>query len=294
MPTLDEAFAHCEKLSRSHYENFPVGSFLLPKEKRKYIWAIYAFARTADDFADEGRHPQESAEDLKKRLEQLDDWEFRLVKSARGESQDPIFIALAEALKVLDIPVQLCKDLLNAYRMDVKQKRYKNFEEVYYYCKHSANPVGRLVLHTFGYKDEALHLLSDKICTALQLANFWQDVSIDLAKDRIYLPQDEMKRFGVTEGDLHARICNRAFKTLLKYCCDKTQTLFNEGLPLTWEVGKDLRLEMRLTWLGGTTILKKIHEKEYDVFRHRPVIGTVDKIGLLLRSFAPVNLKPLS
>lgn len=293
MPTIEESFAYCENLTKKHYENFPVGSFLVPREKRKYVWAIYAFARTADDFSDEGRDPKESAADLKNRLDQLDDWEVKLIKCSRGEADHPIFVAIAETMRKLEIPIQLLKDLLTAYRMDVQQKRYKTFEEVFFYCKHSANPVGRLVLHTFGYKDESLHQLSDKICTALQLANFWQDIGIDLAKDRIYLPQDEMRKFGVTEGDLHAKICNRAFKTLLKFCIDKTASLFDAGLPLCSQVGKDLRIEMRLTWLGGTTILKKIVQNDCDIFRQRPTIGWSDKMALLMRSILPGTLKPM-
>lgn len=291
MPAIEQAFQHCEQITRNHYENFPVGSFLIPKEKRKYVWSIYAFARTADDFADEERHPRETQADLQRRLGQLDEWEFKLIKCMRGETDDPIFVALGETIRELDIPVQLFKDLLNAYRMDVMQKRYKNFDDVYYYCRHSANPVGRLVLYTFGYRDEPLHQLSDKICTALQLTNFWQDIAVDLAKDRIYLPQEEMRRFKVTEGDLHAKICNRAFQYLLRYCIDKTEALFNQGLPLCSQVGKDLKLEMRLTWLGGTTILKKISKNHYDVFRRRPVIGFFDKAGLLLRALFPAALK---
>lgn len=289
---ITDPFAFCENLAKTHYENFPVGSVLIPKEKRKYVWSIYAFARIADDFADEGRHPRETPADLKKRLEQLDDWELKLVRCARGEADHPVFKALGETIQKLEIPLQLFKDLLTAYRMDVQQKRYKNFDEVFYYCRHSANPIGRLVLLVCGYKDEKLHQLSDKICTALQLANFWQDISIDLARDRIYLPQDEMRRFRVSEGDLAAKICNRAFKNLLKYCIEKTFTLFNQGLPLCWQVGKDLRMEMKLTWLGGTSILKKIIQNEYDVFRKRPVIGTQDKIKLLLRALLPLKLKP--
>lgn len=292
MPTSQESFAHCENLAKTHYENFPVGSFLIPKEKQKYIRAIYAFARTADDFADEGRHPSETPEDLKKRLDLLDEWELKFVNCSRGEADHPIFIALSETIRDMEIPIQLFKDLLTAYRMDVRQNRYKDFEELFYYCRHSANPVGRLVLHTFGYKDESLHALSDKICTALQLANFWQDVSIDLAKDRIYLPQEEMRRFCVTEADLHAKICNPAFKNLMKYCMERTAVLFNDGLPLCSKVGKDLKLEMRLTWLGGTTILKKIAKENYDVFRRRPTIRWYDKAILLFHSFLPIGLKP--
>ncbi len=290
---LDRAFAHCENMAKSHYENFPVGSSFLPKDNRKYIWAIYAFARTADDFADEGRHARETPGDLKQRLDQLDDWELRLMQCSRGEAKDPAFIALAETIRALDLPLQLFKDLLTAYRMDVKQNRYKTFDEVFYYCRHSANPVGRLVLLTFGYRDENIHKLSDNICTALQLANFWQDIAVDLAKNRIYIPQDEMRRFRVTEGDLHAKICNRAFQTLLKYCMERTAALFNNGLPLCTQVGRDLKLEMRLTWLGGTAILRKISAIDCDVFRRRPSLGMFDAAGLLARAVIPIDLGPV-
>lgn len=292
MSSIDHAYEFCEKLAKSHYENFPVGA-LVPKEHQKYVWAIYAFARTADDFADEGRHSRETNEELQKRLSQLDEWEFKLMKSSRGEADDPIFIALAQTIRDLEIPTQLLKDLLTAYRMDVRQNRYKNFDELFFYCKHSANPVGRLVLHIFGYRDEPLNLLSDKICTALQLTNFWQDIAVDIAKNRIYLPQDEMAKFRVTEGDIHLKICNRAFITLLKYCIDKTAKLFDEGLPLCSQVKKDIKLEMRLTWLGGTTVLKKIARNHYDVFRRRPTIKLLDKAILLTRALMPTALKPI-
>ncbi len=291
--TIEEAFAHCENLAKSHYENFPVGSTLTPRAKRKYIWAVYAFARTADDFADEERHPGETAGDLERRIGLLDEWELKLIKAGRGDAQDPIFIALAETLKVLDLPVQLLKDLLTAYRMDVRQKRYKDWNEVLFYCRHSANPVGRLVLHTYGYKDEALHQLSDKICTALQLTNFWQDLKIDLAKDRIYIPQDDLKKFHVTEGDLHAQIVNRAYQMLMQYLSDRTAALFNEGLPLVKAVKSDLKLEMRLTWLGGTEILKRVKAVEYDVYRRRPSLSAFNVAVLLARALVPLPLKPI-
>lgn len=293
MSSIEEAFKYCEQMAKSHYENFPVGSFLVPKEKQKYVWAVYAFARTADDIADEGRQPRESREELQRRLDQLDDWEFKLAKASRGEADHPIFIAVAETLQKIQLPAQLLKDLLTAYRMDVRQNRYKDFDELFFYCKHSANPVGRLVLHIFGYRDESLNQYSDKICTALQLANFWQDIGVDLAKNRIYLPQNEMAKFRVTEGDVHLKICNRAFETLLRYCLDRTAALFDEGLPLCSKVGKDLRLEMRLTWLGGTSILKKIEKNGYDVYRKRPVIGLIDKARLLGRALLPFNLQPV-
>lgn len=292
-PSVQQAYAFCEQMAKSHYENFPVGSFLIPKERRRHVWAVYAFARTADDFADEGRDARETPESLQKRLAQLDDWEYKLLQAGKGQAEHPIFVAVAETLKDAQIPVQLLKDLLTAYRMDVQRKRYKSFEDLFFYCKHSANPVGRLVLHIMNYKDESIHLLSDHICTALQLANFWQDVAIDLAKDRIYLPEDEMRRFRVTEGDLHAKICNRAFQTLMQFCSDKTASLFNQGLPLTQQVGRDLRWEMRLTWLGGTTILKKLSQNHFDIYRNRPKIGLMDKVALLSRALLPMDLKPI-
>lgn len=293
MSVLEEAFRVCESLAKKHYENFPVGSFLVPREKRKYVWAIYAFARTADDFADEGRFKGESQSDLKKRLDQLDEWEDFLEKSVSGRSDHPIFIALSETISKLALPAQLLKDLLTAYRMDVEKNRYKNFEEVLYYCKHSANPVGRLVLHIFGYQDSAIHQLSDHICTGLQLTNFWQDISIDFKKDRIYLPQDQMQYFGVSEEDLKKENFNESFKRLLSFCVQKTSQFFNQGLPLTEKVGKDLKIEMRLTWLGGTTILRKIKEKDYNIFEVRPEITWKDKISLLARSLFPKPINPL-
>ncbi len=293
MTKIEEAFAHCETITKNHYENFPVGSFLTPRDKRKYIWAIYAFARTADDFADEGRHGGESKEQLQNRIAQLDDWEFRLVQASRGEATEPIFVAMAQTLTDLEIPVQLLKDLLTAYRMDVLQRRYNTWEDVLFYCKHSANPVGRLVLHVFGYKDEKIHQLSDKICTALQLTNFWQDINVDLEKDRIYIPLAEMQKFKVTEGDLQAKIVNRAYQMLMKYLAGRTAALFNEGLPLVKTVGKDLRLEMRLTWLGGTAILKNTEKVGFDVYRNRPSLSKLDFTLLLGRALFPADLKPV-
>ncbi len=293
MSQVEEAFKHCESLTRNHYENFPVGSFLLPKDRRKYIWAIYAFARTADDFADEERHPNETPAEIEKRLALLDQWEYQLDQAAKGNAQDPIFIALAQTLKDLQLPAQLLKDLLTAYRMDVRQARYKTWEDVLFYCKHSANPVGRLVLYVFGYRDEKIHQYSDKICTALQLTNFWQDIAVDLEKNRIYIPQDDMRKFHVTEGDLSAKIVNRAFVMMMKYLAGRTAALFNEGLPLLSAVGKDLKLEMRVTWLGGTAVLHKTEKCGFDVHRRRPELSKLDFAGLLARAILPVPLKPI-
>ncbi len=275
---IDQAFEYCGKITRDHYENFPVASLLIPKKIRPYVYSIYAFARTADDFADEPEYEG-------RRLEELDRWGKMLEECESGTPTHPIFIALQHTHRKSQIPIQLFRDLLTAFRMDVTVKRYENFERVLFYCKHSANPVGRLILHLFGYHDPELHKLSDYICTALQLANFWQDVSVDLKKDRIYIPQDEMKQFGYTTEQLFKKEINRSFKELLKYQVDRTQHLFDLGLPLCFSVKRPLSLELKVTWLGGTAILRKIEALEYEVLHERPKINKLDKVRLLFNAF---------
>src|SRR5262245_32300253 len=253
---VTEAFAHCERIAREHYENFPVGSLLVPKSKRKHVYSIYAFARTADDFADEG-YGSSGLTDAD-RLAALDDWDRRLEDCYRGSADHPIFVALAETVKELDLPIKLFSDLLSAFKQDVLKRRYTNFDEVLDYCDRSANPVGRLILLLFDYRDERLHLLSDCICTRLSLANFWQDVEVDLRKDRIYLPQDEMARFGVTIHDLTEKRFSRQYRALLELQVARTKMLFERGRILPALVGGRLAIELRVTWFGGMRILEKI------------------------------------
>ena len=226
---IRDAFAFCEQMARAHYENFPVGSLLIPKAKRKHVYSIYAFARTADDFADEGYGTATTWED---RLYLLDEWEFQLESCYRGIASHPIFIALAETVRELRLPIQLFHDLLSAFKQDVVQARYANFEDVLDYCRRSANPVGRLLLLLFGYRDEHLHKLSDSICTALQLANFWQDVAVDLEKDRVYLPQEDLWQFDYGEEELFAREFTKRYADLLKFQVDRTWQLFAYGKEL--------------------------------------------------------------
>jgi squalene synthase HpnC len=282
--SVDEAFAYCERMARNHYENFPVGSLLIPKNRRRYVYSIYAFARTADDFADEGHDAGEAGLDEALRLAALDDWEGKLEASYRGEASHPVFIALAETAKELRLPVRLFRDLLSAFKQDVTKRRYANFDEVLDYCARSANPIGRLILLLFGYHEERLHKLSDSICTGLQLANFWQDVSIDIRKDRIYLPQDEMDDFGVSVGDLRDRRSSDRTAALLRLQVERTRMLFEDGRGLPGMVNGRLAFELRLTWLGGMRILQRIEEQGYDTLRARPLITGWDKIVLLLRS----------
>lgn len=280
-PSVAEAYAYCEKLTRAHYENFPVGSLLVPKSKRRHVYSIYAFARTADDFADEGYDTPLSPSE---RLAALDDWERRLEACTRGEAEHPIFVALAATINELQLPVQLFRDLLSAFKQDVVKRRYTSFDEVLDYCTRSANPVGRLILLLFGYRDEERHRLSDHICTALQLANFWQDVAVDLEKDRIYLPEDDLVRFGCSEEQLLTRRFDRRFATLLKFQVARTRELFLRGRALPRLVSGRLSFELSLTWQGGMRILELIERAGYNTLKERPVITMWDKAVLLARA----------
>jgi len=270
--TVEEAFAHCEARVRSHYENFPVGLFL-PKAKRPYVHSLYAFARAADDFADERIYEG-------MRQEKLDQWEARLHAAYEGHAEDPIFVALGETVRRLDIPKALLLDLLSAFRQDTVKSRYESWEELLDYCRRSANPVGRLVLLVFGYRDLELPPLSDAICTGLQLANHWQDVAVDLRKDRIYIPRDLLKRFSVGEWDLNAGRVTDGFRGLMGELIARTRRLFEKGRPLCDRLGSDLRFEVRLTWLGGSSILDRIEAVRADVFQRRPHHGLLDKLAL--------------
>jgi squalene synthase HpnC len=268
----------CEKLARKHYENFPVASLLTPREKRPYVYAIYSFARIADDFADE---PGFSTAE---RVDSLVEWEEQLVEAYRGQAHHPVFIALREAVDRFEMPMELFQALLKAFRSDVTTSRYETFDDVLDYCSNSANPVGRLVLLLYNYRSESLMELSDSVCSALQLTNFWQDVSVDLKKDRVYIPLEDIREFGYSEEELFQHRHSQAFKDLMCYQVDRTRELFREGRPLLQEVGKDLRLELRLTWNGGMQILRKIERSDYNVFAKRPTLSLFDKALLLISS----------
>lgn len=280
--SVEDAYAYCQRMAESHYENFPVGSLLVPKSLRKHVYSIYAFARTADDFADEGYDTNELSE--ADRLAALDDWQQKLERCFAGEADQPVFIALAATVRELNLPIQLLSDLLSAFKQDVVKRRYANFVEVLNYCTRSANPVGRLILLLFDYRDERLHQLSDHICTALQLANFWQDVSVDIAKDRIYLPQDDMAKFGVTAEDLREAKFSPQFAELLKFQVERTWELFHRGRELPELVSGRLKYELRLTWFGGTNILSQIEALGYDTLNQRPTNSAFGKVRLLART----------
>lgn len=279
---VGEAFAHCEQLARAHYENFPVGSLLVPRPLRRHVYSIYAFARTADDFADEDYEAKGLQE--AERLAALDDWEQKLMACYHGQADHPVFIALAATIRELQLPLPLFSDLLSAFKQDVVKRRYADFDEVLDYCTRSANPIGRLILLLFGYRDEYLHQLSDHICTGLQLANFWQDVAVDIKKDRVYLPQNEMAGYGVSVDELRAGRFSEEYAALLRFQVARTRELFARGHPLPELVQGRLRYELRLTWHGGMRVLEKIEALGYDTLGQRPAISTADKLLLLVRT----------
>jgi len=268
--TREEAYAYCAAVARAHYENFPIASLAIPRRLRPHVCAIYAFARAADDFADEAAHDG-------RRLEQLDRWEAHLDRCLERKADHPVFMALGETIATFDLPPALLRDLLDAFRQDCRVRRYGSWDELLDYCRRSANPVGRLVLGLFGLADDERARFSDAICTGLQLTNFWQDVAVDLRNDRIYLPVEDRQRFGVTEEDLRSGRLHEGFRALLLEMIGRTRRCFEEGRPLLGKLRGRLGLEIRLTWLGGNRILDRIERAGCDVFRARPDLTLGDK-----------------
>jgi len=273
--TLSEAYRYCQDLAAEHYENFPVASRLLPRRLRQPITVIYAFARTADDFADEGnRSPAE-------RLKLLDDYETRLQRLLAGSpGSDPVFIALADVIKRYALPIGLFQDLLSAFSQDVTKQRYANFDEVMDYCQHSANPVGRLLLYLYNQAEAENLTLSDQICTALQLINFLQDLYQDYDEhNRIYLPQDEMRKYQVNEAALQNRISNTAMQNLVQLQIQRAKALLLAGAPLGNKLAGRIGLEIRMIIQGGMHILQKLENNGGNVFL-RPRLKKSDYLGM--------------
>ncbi len=276
--TATAAYKYCEQIARNHYENFPVGSLFIPPKKRRHIYAIYAFARTADDFADEPQFAN-------KRADFLENWHEKLSDCYAGRATHPVFIALHETISEFCLPQSLFNDLLTAFKIDISQNHYKTFDDLLFYCRHSANPIGRLILLLFNYRDPALHLLSDSICTGLQLANFWQDVAIDLEKERIYIPLQDMSAFGYSVESLQKKIFTSDLTRLMRFQIERTWKFFEAGQILPELVRRDLRFELRGIWIGGTTILHKIENHNYNIFI-RPTLRKWDILKLLPKIFS--------
>jgi len=262
-----------------HYENFPVASFLVPAHMRRPIEVIYRFARSADDIADEGDALPEE------RLAGLAAYQAELDRIAAGAApQTPLFLALADVIRQHGLPLQLFRDLLDAFAQDVVKKRYADYPELLDYCHRSANPVGRLVLHLFG-RTEAQHLeQSDCICSALQLVNFWQDVAVDWKKQRIYIPQADLPRFRVSEADIAAGRWSANWAALMDFQIDRTRELILRGAPLVHALPGRLGWEIRLTVHGGLRILERLRRVRGNVFQHRPRLGKRDWLVVAGRS----------
>jgi squalene synthase HpnC len=273
----EEAAAYTRWLATYHYENFHVVTLLLPKRLRQDFYNIYSYCRWADDLGDEIGNREES-------LRLLAWWRRELEGMYRGRAQHPVFVALSPTVEKHGIPPGPFEDLICAFVQDQTVTRYRDWNELFGYCRYSANPVGRLVLYLCGYADAERQRLSDATCTALQLANFWQDVTVDLLKDRIYIPLDVMEQRGYTPGELFARKFTPAFREVMREVVGKARKLFLEGLPLAETVDRRLALDIQLFSRGGMRVLEKIERQDYDVLSARPGISKTERVGLLLAS----------
>jgi squalene synthase HpnC len=276
-PTLAEARTWCKRLVESHYENFHVASWFLPKALRPHFHSIYAYCRVSDDLGDE-------VGDAAQSLALLDLWGRELDACYEGRARHPVFVALAETIRACSIPKEPFADLLVAFRRDQTSTRFASMKDLLTYCHYSANPVGRLVLYACGEQSEEHFRLADLTCAGLQLADSWQDIRLDIAKGRIYLPQEDMRRFGVTDQTITNGIATPEFRALMRFEVDYTRSLFEQGRPLIGMVSRDLALDLDLFSRGGLEILRAIELQDYDVLRARPVIAKRTKLALALRA----------
>ena len=276
-PSAEAAQEYCRRLARSHYENFSVASWFLPQRLRQHFFNVYAYCRISDDLGDEVGDPEAS-------LALLDQWQAELDACYAGSPKHPVFVALADTVQRFEIPKQTFVDLLTAFRQDQVVTRYSTFDDLLGYCRNSANPVGRLVLYVCGYHDAERQELSDFTCTALQLANFWQDVSVDYAKGRIYLPLEDLQRFHVSEADIAAQRNTAEFCDLMRFEVDRARDWFQRGLPLVRKVDKELAIDIDLFSRGGLAILEAIEDQGGNVLGRRPAISKSRKLALVARA----------
>jgi squalene synthase HpnC len=284
-PSLEEAQAYCSRLARTHYENFSVATWFLPGKLRQHFYNVYAYCRISDDLGDEVGNARQS-------LELLSQWETELNACYAGTPRHPVFVALAETVKQFGIPQHEFSDLLIAFRQDQTVTRFETFDDVLGYCRYSANPVGHLVLYLCGYSDRERQELSDATCTALQLANFWQDVAVDYGKGRIYLPLEDLRRFAVSPDDIAQRRATPQFIDLMKFEVERAREWFERGLPLVKMVDRALAVDLELFSRGGQEILNAIERQGFDVLGRRPVISKPRKLWLVARAAAGKLLLP--
>lgn len=276
-PSEGEAREYCRRLARSHYENFSVATWFLPKRLQQHFFNVYAYCRVSDDLGDEVGDSHAS-------LQLLDQWQAELDACYDGSPRHPVFVALAETVRICQIPKHEFSDLLTAFRQDQRVTRYGTFEDLLGYCRNSANPVGHLVLYVCGYRDPERQRLSDFTCTALQLANFWQDVSDDYGKGRIYLPLEDLRQFGVEESEIAAQRNTRQFVELMKFEVERAREWFRQGVPLVSKVNRELAIDIELFSRGGQEILHAIERQRFAVLGRRPVISKSRKLALVARA----------
>ncbi|MFI5114208.1 MAG: squalene synthase HpnC [Terriglobales bacterium] len=276
-PSAAEAREYCRRLARTHYENFSVASWFLPKPLRQHFFNVYAYCRISDDLGDEVGNAAQS-------LELFDQWESELNACYDGRPRHPVFVALAETVRKFEIPKSEFLDLLTAFRQDQTVTRYPTFDALLGYCRYSANPVGHLVLYLCGYRDAERRQLSDYTCTALQLANFWQDVSVDYAKGRIYVPLEDLRRFGVSEGEVQDCRNTPPFCAMMRFEVERAREWFAQGLPLAKKVNRELAIDIELFSRGGLEILNAIERQGYAVLGRRPAISRTRKLALVMRA----------
>jgi squalene synthase HpnC len=276
-PSLEESQDYCRRLARTHYENFSVATWFLPKHLRQDFLNVYAYCRISDDLGDE-------VGDTTAALALLDEWETQLDTCYAGNPGHPVFVALAETVRKFEIPKHEFSDLLIAFRQDQTVTRFETFDDVLAYCRYSANPVGHLVLYLCGYHDAGRQQLSDYTCTALQLANFWQDVSVDYGKGRIYLPLEDLRRYSVSEQDLAGKRNSPEFCAMMKFEVERARDWFERGLPLVKMVDSVLAVDLELFSRGGQEILNAIERQGFAVLGQRPVISKPRKLALVARA----------
>lgn len=307
--TRGAASGYCARLARSHYENFTVGSWLVPRNKLRHIYAVYAYCRTVDDLGDEAlpegaddgdggidttsmlkenlsqRRPDAAGDISEFRMALLDLWQAELEACYSGLPTHPVMVALQETIEAFDIPRDPFLKLIEANRMEQRNSRYPAYEDLLHYCQHSANPVGHLFLYLFGYRDEERQRLADATCTALQLTNFWQDVARDFQKGRIYLPQEDLERFGYSEAELAQAVFNPSFQQLMAFEVERAMDLFRAGADLVPRLEGVAQLDVALFTRGGVSVLEAIRRRQYDVLSGRPALSRARKARLFLSSW---------